>query len=103
MQDDAKSQLYHALCAAVLKALPDAWAIYAFGSFANDQERADSDIDIAILLPPGAKLTNLLELKSDLATIARREVDVADLRSAGNPLHKQVLTSGKLLYSASQM
>jgi predicted nucleotidyltransferase len=32
-------------------ALPDAWAIYVFGSFASGEEWPGSDLDLAVLLP----------------------------------------------------
>lgn len=36
----------------ILKAWPDTQAIYLFGSWGTEYERAESDVDIAILLPP---------------------------------------------------
>jgi predicted nucleotidyltransferase len=36
----------------VLATLPDVWAVYVYGSFARGEDWPDSDLDIAVLLPP---------------------------------------------------
>lgn len=47
-------------------ALPDAWAIYVFGSFARGEEWPDSDLDLAVLLPPAHRISNVLDVISGL-------------------------------------
>jgi predicted nucleotidyltransferase len=82
---------------ALLAALPDAWAIYVFGSFARGEEWPGSDLDLAVLLPPAGK-TAPLDVMSRVAVRVHREVDVVDLRRAGDVLRREVLTGGRLLY-----
>ncbi len=36
----------------IVEHYPDTQGIYLFGSFGTEDERADSDVDIALLLPP---------------------------------------------------
>jgi predicted nucleotidyltransferase len=95
-----KQQMFDATRQAVMAALPDVWAIYVYGSIANNTERADSDLDIALLLPPGNGITNLLGLVSAISVAAERDVDIVDLRRAGNLLRKEVLAHGVPLYVA---
>jgi predicted nucleotidyltransferase len=85
----------------ILAALPDVWAIYLHGSVASGNTRPDSDVDIALLLPPAQHIPDLLGLSAALADVTGREVDIADLRRAGNMLRKEVLTHGLTLYAAN--
>lgn len=76
-------------------ALPGIMAAYVYGSTARGDDRADSDMDIAILLPPGRHLTDPLTLAAKLHDATGRPVDITDLRHAGDVLRMQVLREGK--------
>lgn len=78
-------------------ALPDAWAIYAYGSFARGDEWPGSDVDLAVLLPPGAVIPDKLALIADLSRAVGREVDVVSLRDAGLDLVHEILGDGEPL------
>ena len=82
----------------LLAALPDAWAIYVFGSFARGEEWPQSDLDLAVLLPPGQKIENLLDVISGVSMRAHRDVDIVDVRRAGDVLRREVLSDGQTLY-----
>jgi uncharacterized protein len=82
----------------VLAALPDTWAIYVYGSFARGDEWPDSDMDIAVLLPPGRRIDDVLSLMSEFSTQTRRDVDVIDLRQVGDVLRCEVLKDGRALF-----
>ncbi len=89
------------LCAAreaVLAAFPDAWAIYVYGSFARGDEVSSSDIDLALLLPPDARIGDLLALLSDVSARVHREVDLVDLRRVSDVLRREVLAEGRPIY-----
>ena len=97
----SQAEREHLLAAArdvLLAALPDAWAIYVFGSFARGDERPDSDLDLAVLLPPARRIENLLEVMGGVSARVHRDVDVVDLRSAGDVLCREVLLEGRPLY-----
>ena len=49
----------------VLATLPEAWAVYVYGSFARGEEWPDSDVDIAVLLPPEQRIPDILELMGE--------------------------------------
>ena len=91
----------HILAAArdsLLTALPDAWAIYVFGSFARAEDWPGSDLDLAVLLPPGRKIEDLLGIMSGVSARVHRDADVVDLRRAGDVLRREVLSDGQTLY-----
>lgn len=98
MSQAEREQILTAARDSLLAALPDAWAIYAFGSFARAQEWPGSDLDLAILLPPARKIDDLLGVMSGVSARVRRQVDVVDLRTAGDVLRREVLSGGRTLH-----
>ena len=62
MTEAERRKLFDAVRDALLTALPDAFAIYVYGSFARGEEWPDSDLDLAILLPPNVGLPDKLDL-----------------------------------------
>jgi predicted nucleotidyltransferase len=68
-----------------------------FGSLAVGQERADSDLDLAV--DAGHRLTTgeKLALVNELAERTGRPVDLVDLYAVGEPLLGQILRHGKRL------
>lgn len=87
------------LVQALAAAFPDLQAVYLFGSCATGEEGPDSDLDLALLLPPErAKAAGALALHpvvGELARIAEREVDLINLRGGSTVLQKEVLASGQ--------
>jgi UTP:GlnB (protein PII) uridylyltransferase len=45
-------RLFEAARTTLLATLPNVWAIYVYGSFARGEEWPQSDLDLAVLLPP---------------------------------------------------
>lgn len=97
MSQAEREQILTAARDSLLAALPDAWAIYAFGSFARAEDWPGSDLDLAVLLPPGRKIEDLLGVMSGVSARVHREVDVVDLRAAGDVLRHEVLSEGRTL------
>jgi predicted nucleotidyltransferase len=83
---------------AVLAAMPEAWAVYLYGSFAQATESPHSDVDIAVLLPPGREIPDLLETISNISQHLGREADLVDLRRAGDVFRREVLDKGRSVY-----
>jgi predicted nucleotidyltransferase len=98
MTQAEREHIFTAAREAVLAALPDAWAIYVYGSFARGDEWPNSDIDLAVLLPPGRKIDDLLGLISEVSTRTHRDVDLVDLRRVGDVLRREVLEDGHVLF-----
>jgi uncharacterized protein len=85
---------------AVLAALPKAWAVYVYGSFARGEDWPDSDLDIAVLLPPEQRIQDVLELIGAISERVHRDVDVVDLRRVGDVLRREVLENGRTLFES---
>lgn len=83
------------VAAAIRRAIPGVMAIYVYGSAARGDDRSDSDVDIAVLLPPGQRLANRLMLIAELHDVTGRSVDVVDLRQVGTFLRMEVLRDGR--------
>lgn len=89
----------------ILKAWPDTQAIYLFGSWGTEYERAESDVDIAILLPPkqakGAGSLLFGPLHQALQAAVSRDVDLINLRLAPTVLQKEIIMHGRRLFHAA--
>lgn len=98
MSQAEREHIFAAARDSLLAALPDAWAIYVFGSFARAEEWPDSDLDLAILLPPARRIEDSLGLVSAVSARVHRDADVVDLRRAGDVLRREVLSEGRTIY-----
>ena len=81
------------------KTLPKTMAIYAFGSQVAGTARADSDLDLAVLVAGYADPLQLWDLSHQLAELAGCPVDLLDLRAASTVMQYQVLMYGKRLWA----
>jgi predicted nucleotidyltransferase len=87
------------LCEIILKAFPNALAIYAFGSRINGTSNAQSDLDLAVLVAGYAQPIKLWEVASDLAEATHCEVDLLDMRAASTVMQYQILQTGRRLWA----
>jgi uncharacterized protein len=89
----------------VLHHYQDVQAIYLFGSYASDDVRAESDIDIALLLPhqQAKEVPSLLltPCHLDLEDALRIKVDLVNLRQVSTVFQKEIVFKGQLLYNAN--
>lgn len=78
-------------------------AVYLFGSRAQGSARADSDIDLALLLPDDGSLpaTERIDLIARLEELAGRRVDLVLLNRAPLPLQFEIIHTGIVLYESS--
>lgn len=53
-----------------------------------------------MLLPPAAAIRDPLGIMNDVAARVGRDVDLVDLRTAGDVLRRDVLESGRVLYAS---
>lgn len=95
-----------AIVQAVLVFYPDAQAIYLYGSYDSDDARSDSDVDIAILLPPEkAKKAGSLamsELRFSLEDLLKNTVDLVNLRLVSTILRKEVVATGRRIHTGDE-
>lgn len=80
--------------------------IYLFGSYGTEDEWPDSDIDIALLLPPEqAKQEKNLILslcRFDLEKALHREVDLLNARQVSTVFQKEIISCGRLIHGADR-
>lgn len=93
------SELKKVIVAKLLQAVPGCLAIYRFGSWGTENQRKDSDIDIAILPQEAMNQVHRWELAQKLASLAGRDVDLVDLLRASTVLRMQIIAHGELWYS----
>lgn len=84
----------------LLEAMPDAWALYVYGSHARGEAGPASDVDLAVLLPPDRRIPDKLSLIATLAALLGSDVDLVDLREAGDFLRMEVLRDGRTFHVA---
>lgn len=84
---------------AIRKRLPNALAVYAFGSQVQGTAGPQSDLDLAVLVAGYADPLLLWELSASLADTVACPVDLLDLRVASTVMQYQVITTGRRLWS----
>jgi predicted nucleotidyltransferase len=80
--------------------LPEAVAVYLYGSLAAGQAGPRSDVDLAVLAAEPIAPERLARAREALAEALRRDVDVVDLRRASTVMRAQVVSTGRLLRDA---
>ncbi len=90
----------------VLNHYPDTQAIYLFGSWGTADEWPDSDVDMAVLLPPQqAKGVDFLvwnALAVRLGDIVHKSVDLLNLRQVSTVFQKEVVMADRRIFCANE-
>ena len=76
----------------------DVSLVFLFGSFANKQTTAYSDIDVGILFKKVPDFYEINDMKEDLTVLLKKEVDLVVLNAASPVLRMQVLKKGILIF-----
>jgi predicted nucleotidyltransferase len=97
MIDTERQRILNAACEVLARALPEAWAIYVYGSFARGDDGPSSDVDLAVLLPPKAMPPDKLGLIAEVSRAIGREADLVNLRDANLDLIHDLLRDGRQL------
>lgn len=86
----------------VLKHYPEVQAIYLFGSYGAENEWPDSDVDIAVLLPPvKAKAIGSLTLSPlwlELEQALGKSVDLINARQMSTVFQKEIIIADRRIY-----
>ncbi|HEU4427558.1 MAG TPA: HepT-like ribonuclease domain-containing protein [Myxococcota bacterium] len=101
MTEAERERVFSAVRDSVLGALSDAMAIYVYGSYARGDDWPSSDVDVAVLLPPKRRIDDPLGLMASIAARIGRDVDVVDLRAAGDTLRGEVLRDGHTVFASN--
>ncbi len=94
-----KDQLIKRLVRELREAVPDALAIYRFGTWGTPDERAQSDLDLAVLTEHPIAPERRFQIAQQLAVTAGRDVDLVDLRTASTVMRAQIVANGERLFS----
>ncbi len=85
----------------------DTQAIYLYGTWGTEDQRRDSDLDIAVLLPPAAARavdhSAWLRLSAEVAQAAKVEyADLINLRTAPVILRKEIIAANRRIDCADE-
>ena len=90
----------------VIKDYPDTQAIYLFGSWGTEDEWPNSDIDMAVLLPPKQAKTVDFWAWNDLAirlgSITHKSVDLLNVRRVSTVFQKEVIMADRRIFCANE-
>jgi predicted nucleotidyltransferase len=78
---------------------PDLRLAIVFGSIADGSHRPDSDIDVAVYARKKMDPRKRQQLSDDIAVATGRAVDLIDLHSVDGALLRQILHSGRIVFS----
>ncbi len=84
---------------------PKLQAIYLFGSWGTADEWPDSDVDIALLLPPDEAKTldlrRLIDSQIRLESVLRKPVDLLNARQISTVFQKEITMADRRIYTAN--
>ncbi len=94
------------IIAAVQKHYPQFQAIYLFGSHAAGGAGVDSDVDVAVLLPPGKSRQGgsllMSDLRLELESLLKSDVDLINLRQVDTVFQKEIILEGRRIFDADE-
>jgi predicted nucleotidyltransferase len=97
---------YRPIIETVLQHYPDVQAVYLFGSYDTEQEWPNSDVDIALLLPPAtAREAGSLALSPpgfELERLLGKPVDLINLRSVSTVFQKEIIMADRRIYCSDE-
>lgn len=83
--------------------------VVLFGSFAEGRATPDSDVDLLVVLPfrgtplrKSVEILNRLDVRFPLDLVARRPGDVRRRYAEGDPLIREALDRGEVLYERNR-
>ena len=88
-----------------LKKRPEVLAVYLFGSYTKETARADSDIDVGVMVDPVFKQSGYssygiqFDLESLVLPLSKKKIEVIVLDNAKLPLCYSAIFDGRLLFS----
>lgn len=90
----------------VLEFYPNVQGVYLFGSYLTADEWPDSDVDIALLLPPETAKSEpnlaMSECSLALARVLGKDVDLLNARTVSTVFQNEIISKGRLLYCGDQ-
>ena len=97
-----KPQIIESLIERLRAETPGLLAVYRFGSWGTPDERADSDVDIAVLAETPLAPEHCWDIAQRLAVRLGRDVDLVDLRGASTVLAARIVSQGERLFCSEE-
>ena len=95
----------NAIIQTVLRHYPDTQAIYLFGSYGTENEWPESDVDIALLLPPkqarAGRPVAMSPLCSELGSLLKKSVDLINLREVSTVFQKEIIAADRRIHTGN--
>jgi predicted nucleotidyltransferase len=95
---------FEVIISTILRHYPRVQGVYLFGTYATAMERPDSDLDIALLLPPPEarkeKPFAFSACHDELESLTKRSVDLINLREINTVFQNEIITEGRAIYVA---
>ncbi len=93
----------NAIIEPVLRHYPDTQAIYFFGTYGTEEEWPDSDVDIALLLPPrqarASRMLAMSPLCAELGSLLKKPMDLINLREVSTVFQKEIIAANRRIYT----
>jgi uncharacterized protein len=86
----------------ITQALPNAMAIYVFGSRVGANSTPKSDLDMAVLVAGYADTVKLWNVSTDIANSINCDVDLLDMRAASTVMQYQILSTGLRIWQSDE-
>jgi uncharacterized protein len=90
----------------ILEHYPTTQAIYLLGTWGTEFERPDSDVDIALLLPPldakGEQLIAISDARLALERLLCKDVDLINLRQVSTVFQKEIIMAERCIFCADK-
>ena len=90
----------------ILRFYPETEAIYLFGTYGTADEQKESDVDIALLLPPreakSAGGLAMSDCRLALEEALKRTVDLINLRAVNTVFQHEIIQEGRVIYDAAE-
>jgi predicted nucleotidyltransferase len=104
MEGDEGMSEYDVIVRSIVEHYPATQAIYLFGTYGTADEWPNSDVDIAVLLPPEQARQQpqliLTPCYYALVDALGRPVDLLNVREVSTVFQKEIVESGRPLYCA---
>ncbi len=101
--EEQQSKLLDSVIVALKRQWPELEAIYLFGSWGSIDQHAESDLDVAVLLPVGLTLDfeAWSNTRFELQKLVGCPVDLINLREASTVFQKEITWKGKRILTAN--
>jgi len=82
----------------IIKLIPSTLGVWLYGSFSKNEQRNESDIDIAFLAEEIPSFEKKMAVIVSLVKLSHRDIDLIDLNTAPTVLKKEIIAYGHRIF-----